>query len=186
MLHTEIILQEKNQFPSQDHFTLIGDPCHILEGQLWQHFYSRFKTSFRPADNRHAIRTFRLVNGDAICYLSVASALNFDRGDYAITSKCNGFKIDTTKQGWLGSDSGILGIFSMNMAFARYYTSQVYARDYTKEILDFQKKVSVVKGTTVETLSTSPGIIAIIVSNPIPSTIVSPAAPRIAIQQTLL
>ena len=181
----EIIQEPKNQFPAQDHLTFIGDPCHVLVGHLWQHFYPHFKKSFRPGDSSHDLRTFRLVNVDAICYLSVASSLIFDRGDYEISSSGSGFKIDTTKQGWLGSDSGILGVFSMNMAFARDHTSQVYARDYTKELLDFQKKISVVTGTMIETSLSGPGIIRINVINPAPSALVMPAASRLAVQQTL-
>jgi len=170
MSNPEIFLQSlpENEFPALDHRTFIGDPSHVLEGSLWRRYYSQLHSHFNEIVN-HELHTFKISIGDAMCYISAGYCFDFNPGVYDLITKCTGFEVDTTRYGGLATDSGMLGVISMNMDFARDYTSTVYARDYTKAVLDFQKKILVEKDTIIETILKAPGIFRIRIKDSIPA-----------------
>lgn len=177
MADNEIVLTTlpENKFPALEHRTFIGDPCHILNGSIWQRFCSIFPNT---------LQTIQITAGDAACYISVAPCMDYIAGDYALITKCNGYEIDTNKYGGLSTDSGLLGVLSINMPFAQEYTSTMFGRDYTKAVLDFQKKLLVEKGTIIESSIKASGVIRIRTENTISAAVKNPS-PKECLQQTL-
>jgi len=168
-MHIKIIPEDEHKFTIQDHLTLIGDPCHVFEGSIWQRLipliYNKNETKENPT------QTFKITDGLAICYISIIPTYSQEEGEFAVSRAGSGFKIDTTRIGFMYIESGFTGIISMNIQFAESYSSKIYGRDYVKGPLDIQKKIDCLKGSLISLIFKKKGIAKV----EILETVISPA-----------
>lgn len=183
-MQIDIIPEKENKFTVQDHLTLIGDPCHVFEGSIWQRLipliYDKNETKETP------IKTFKITDGSAICCLSIIPTYSQEEGEFSVSRTGRGFKIDTTRIGFMYIESGFTGIISMNLQFAENYSSKIYDRDYVKGPLDIQKKVDCPEGSEINLIPKKRGIAKVEILENITSQVIEMiASRRPTIQMTL-
>jgi hypothetical protein len=183
-MQIEIIPEKEHKFTIQDHLTLIGDPCHVFEGSIWQRLIPLIYKKNETTEN--SIQTFKITDGFAICYISIIPTYSQEEGEFAVSRAGRGFRIDTTRIGFMYVESGFTGIISMNLQFAESYSSKIYGRDYVKGTLDIQKKVEYPEGSEINLIFKRRGIAKVEIVETVTSPVVEMITSRKStVQMTL-